>query len=478
MQRGALDKFVVGSRPSKERIDECKPPLPHGIVFETPEHIKAIDQIIYQGRCCCLTGEAGAGKSELTKYLYKWLSNIYGESTVHVTATYGTAAANMEIPGAQTFHSLMGIQLGTKRMADGTMKMITPDEAFNRVKKLKADVLTQANVIIIDEISALGGNFFTLCDQYMQRLRRQKGVFMGGVLVVVVGDFSQIPPINDINVFERESWVKNFNRSNIVYLKSNYRQNGDDAYLSLLQDLRTGVLQYKKFTLTKENAKVFCSLAKPLEERPDYDPTQIVVKIVATREEAKQINDMELAKLPEPEISFVATSDGDENIISLWRKNLLCAERFSLRIGARVMLTKNLDVPSGLVNGAAGRVTSMSPDGTSATIFFPSLGMSFPVGTYTWKEIDLFGTCTASYTQVPLMLAYATTVEKSQGMTLPRVKIDFARMFNHGEVARKVYVAMSRVRRLEHMQLVNIDSIDWTKMLQDAKVAKYTKAIK
>jgi hypothetical protein len=477
MERGALDDFVVGSRPSKDRIDACKPPLPEGVMFDSPDHVRAIDTIVYKGKTCFISGEAGAGKSELMKYMRTWLANLYGESTVHVCATYGTAAANVGIKGAQTFHSFIGAQLGKKRGHDGVERMMTADEAYQQLKPKKLKTIAEANVVFLDEISAMGEKYFDLAEKMCRKVRRNPDVFFGGIQFVFIGDLLQIPPIGDKMVIFGKTWTKNIRKENIVYLRSNYRQNGDEEYRLLLRELRDGEFKYKETTLSKSCLRTFFGLATPLAERPGYNPEDTVVNIVATRKEAQAINDMELGKLPGPEVRFVAEATGPDNIVAMWRDRLLCQERFSLRVGARVMVTVNVDVKNGIVNGTSGEVRSMGMDGAYVSIYVPRLGRTIDVVAYKWEEREYDGTVVATYTQMPLMLAYATTVEKSQGQTLDKACVDFARMFEFDVDARKIYTALSRTRRLADLEVKNIPRIDWNKMVQNKEVVKYNRAI-
>ena len=466
MKGRELEKYLaspVGTDPST-----CQPELPPGIKFDQPEHALAIRKCVYEKESIFLTGCAGSGKTTLVKHLIGWMKNIYGKKEVKTTATYGSAAVNTTIPGASTFHKFMGIGIGKKR---GEKTWMTKEQAFASVNRDAVVGIREAKVLFLDEMSAMPYEYFELANHVAQRVRGQPGVFFGGIQLVLLGDIKQLPPTEGTLIVLGPLWRQYGMDHNTILLRKNYRQSGDQSFLDMINEMRDGKQLYKNFCFSKKGIRLFLKCAKPHEERESYRPEEIIVTIVSTREEAKQINDTELAKLNTPKFVYSAIAKGDPFYHDQFRKHLLTPEILVVKPGARVLITANVDVEEGLCNGAPAVVERCEQKVVAVRLQHSDRVVELTA--YTWMEMTDEGILLSSWTQFPLMLAYGVTTEKSQGLTIPKIRVDFANMFPFKKDIRSAYVACSRTPSAEGLEVKNIQCIDWSKMRQDPSVNEW-----
>lgn len=405
-----------------------------------------------------VTGAAGCGKTFLINHILK----VYCEEKIGITAMTGVAATLYE--EGKTLHSWGGIGL-----AKGSEEDILRNVRKN--KKARAN-WTDSRMLIIDEVSMMTLELFEKLDYVARKLRKSEN-FYGGLQLILCGDFCQLPPVGStMYCFESELFMTNID---CYLLEENFRQQSDNEFQNLLNEMRYGFL-------SKENNLKLKS--RIVSEIPSNEhgiiPTQVFPKNV----EVDSINEEEYSKLNNTEHSYECTTKvmDNENTIVLKEthvlfqkacefmdKTSLLQKELKLCLGAQVMLVVNYDMDLKLANGTRGVVSGFNEiapfypivtfkNGTKQTI------SSFPV------THDL-GYATITRSQVPLKLAWAITVHKSQGMTLDYIISDLRNVF----LPSQIYVTLSRVRSLDGLYL---QGINLTRIKCDQKVKKFYDELK
>lgn len=378
-------------------------------------------EILKSGRNVFLTGEPGSGKTHTVNRFIEWCRNngrVYG-----VTASTGVAATHI---GGQTIHAWTG--LGIKRkMSDGAMANLLGNEYA--VKRI-----TGADVLIIDEVSMLDAVMIDNIDYVLQQFRGPKP--FGGMQVVFVGDFFQLPPVvrgeEDIKfAFESESWTAA--DPAICYLTEQHRQS-DALFLEILSAMRAG-------TITKEHKRLLKAAVRA--QVPE-------TRLFTHNEDVDRINEKELRKIEGDEHTFEMTSAGIPFLVSLLKKHCLAPETLRVKLGATVMFVRN-NFDEGYVNGTIGKVVGFNFNGTPIVETKDGKRIVPEMAEWSFEEN---GRAKAVITQIPLRLAWAITVHKSQGMSLDEASVDLSRAFEYGQG----YVAISRVRTLEGLHLEGLNA--------------------
>ena len=380
--------------------------------------------ILLSGRSALLTGAAGTGKTHL-------LNNFIAQARkrgkkVSVTATTGLAATHL---GGNTIHSWSGIGVSDH----------LPNNFFERLSKTRRDVISKTDVLIIDEISMLHDFRLDMIDKVLRTVRENDQPF-GGIQLVMSGDFFQLPPVNRPNeqgggfVVYSDAWQEL--RPAVLYLERQYRQN-DEQLLEILTALRTGDVRRRH---------VEALLARTKIEPPDGDITELHTVNV----DVDDINIQKLAELPGKERSYQQTTTGSKIYVENLQRSVLAPENLVIKLGALVMAVKNS--PQKLyANGSIGTVVDFEPLTEYPVVEFRD-GRRVTMVPDVWELRD-GERKRASISQVPLRLAWAITVHKSQGMTLDAAKIDLRKAFVEG----MGYVALSRVRDLDNLYLYGIN---------------------
>jgi len=369
-----------------------------------------------------LTGEPGAGKTHTINEYIRWLRERGVEPAV--TASTGIAATHV---GGMTIHSWSGI---------GIKKNVTDWDIENIQSREKTALrIVHSKVLIIDEISMLDAATLESVDRVLRSLRRRPMMPeepFGGLQVIFVGDFFQLPPVSRgeaaLFCFASNAW-KEANPV-VCYLSEQHRQE-DGKYLDLLNAVRQGdVQEHHRETLRGR--------------------MQIEKKVKATRlhthnAEADRHNDDSLSKVEGNAHVFHMTSRGARSLVEGLKQNCLSPETLTLKEGASVMFTRN-NFEEGYVNGTLGEVVGFAPNGYP--IVKTKTGRRIEAAPGEWSITD-GPKILAQVTQIPLRLAWAITVHKSQGMSLDAAVIDLSQAFEYGQG----YVALSRVRSLEGLFL-------------------------
>jgi len=372
-------------------------------------------EILKQGRNVFLTGEPGAGKSYTIDLFTDWLEGM--GIRYAVTASTGIAASHIQ---GTTIHSFCGM---------GIQRNLT-EEQLNRIvfNHWKREAILPVKVLIIDEVSMLDAVNINDVDRILRAMHGNEQPF-GGIQVVFVGDFFQLPPVSKDKTaqfaFESEAW----NRANlrVCYLTEQHRQS-DPEFLDILTNMRSG-------KLTEEQK------ARLLECQTKEPPKTILFTHNA---DVDHINRVELAKIEGNSRTYNMQSSGIDFLVENLKKNCLSPEKLELKVGAVVMFTRNR-TDEGYVNGTIGEVIDLTP---GFPVVRTSDGVVVVVKPAVWEHIEK-DVVKAHIEQFPLRLAWAITVHKSQGMSLDSASIDLRNAFEFGQG----YVAISRVRSLAGLHL-------------------------
>ena len=403
---------------------------------------QALD-ILKLGENVFLTGAPGAGKTYLLNEYIRYLQSHNVE--VATTAYTGIAASHLS---GRTLHSWAGLSFG----------IITPEQERERIHAnefLKARIC-DAKVLIIDEISMLHPAEFDRVDFICKTARGSVEPF-GGLQLICTGDFFQIPPVQkgdmagaegDISS-EGEQFVIDCNawksaRMRTCYLHEQHRQ-GDPQLLGILDEIRAGHVGSESLALLK--SRLHAPVAAPIG----------IARLYTHNENVDEINGAELQKLSPPEVVYDVAERGAAKFIEKLKKDNK-VDLLALRKGSRVMFTRN-NRGMGYANGTLGEVVDfVNVEDEEASEPLPVV-LTFDrrrilVTREAW-ELEEDGKVRASVRQMPLKLAWAITVHKSQGMTLDAAEIDLSRAFDRG----MGYVALSRVKRLENISLLGLNEL-------------------
>ena len=440
--------------------------------------------ILKTGQNVFLTGSAGSGK---TYTLNQYIDYLRARRVpVAVTASTGIAATHMN---GTTIHSWSGI---------GIKDELTDRDLSNLSRKqFLADRLKDTAVLIIDEISMLHAKQINLVSQVLKHVRKNDKAF-GGIQVVVAGDFFQLPPIGSKGetnrekfAFMSEAWLEA--KFHICYLSEQHRQVSEAANGGL--DLDDILNQIRRQEVTFE---AIAALEATFDQNVDIKRTRLYTHNL----NVNSINDKELAALEGEMMRFTATSTGDSKLVETLKKTVRTQDDLVLKVGAKVMFIKNnteLGVSNGTMgeligfaavkinddkdnsddlieddsestendtdNNIKGKGKKTTKDKDKPKVKKPSTQKMPVVRLNSGREViaepeewiieDETGDVLASYEQVPLCLAWAITIHKSQGMTLDAAEIDLSRTFELGQG----YVALSRLKSLAGLQLLGMNDM-------------------
>jgi ATP-dependent DNA helicase PIF1 len=406
------------------------------------EQQKVLDTLA-EGHNVCMTGCGGTGKSYVLKQLETRLGPVLEaklgkKPVIHITALTGCAALLLG-PEASTLHSWSGIGLGKEDVSDLIWKIQRNGRAKRNWKV--------CDLLVVDEISMLTVELLEKLDDIGKRMRRCFDKPFGGIQLLLVGDFCQLPPVKQLTfAFESERWSAIVPK--VIELSTILRQK-DPVFQKVLTEARAGRLSPESIALLKGRMGL------------DWKSHRIRPTLLFPRNaEVNMINDANLKALKGPLKTFEAgisyadlkvaaktnikTEDFKRSVAALDR-DAMYRDKLLLAQEAQVMLITNLDVGSGLVNGSRGVVIGFDTLGAPLVEFLG--GQRLPISLHKW-EID--GYPGVFRTQYPLRLAWACTIHKAQGATLDSALIDIgSNTFEYGQA----YVALSRVRSLEGLYI-------------------------
>lgn len=388
---------------------------------------EALD-LLKLGENVFLTGAAGTGKT--------WLLNAYIDYlrahhvAVAVTASTGIAATHLN---GRTVHSWSGMGVRRELSAGDIEKLV-------RNKRLRRNY-TGARVLVIDEISMLHPWQLDMVERIARHMLDSEKPF-GGLQVVLCGDFFQLPPVSSNGTeaaakFAYESAAWRDGEFQVCYLQEQRRQD-NDPLLGVLNDIRNGV--------AGERTKAPLRTRYRREPAAGSRPTKLYVRNI----NVDALNEAELEKLAGKARIFTMESSGFGALVESLKKSCLAPERLRLKAGAEVMFVKNA-ADGSYVNGTRGVITGFDAEqGWPLVRTFNNAHITAAPQEWKYEEN---GAVRASVSQVPLRLAWAITIHKSQGMTLDAAEIDLGDAFEPG----MGYVALSRLRRLDGLKLMNLN---------------------
>ena len=407
-----------------------------------------------------ITGSAGTGKSYLLKYLVEELkqqkNHLNEPKRVGICAPTGVAAV---IVGGSTLHSFFGIGLGTGSVSNLLNKISKSSAAKKRID--------ETDVLIIDECSMLSSDLLEKLDLVTREIR-SNGEFrespFGGMQIIAFGDFFQLPPVykdggrGDRNwrpfCFDSQVWSDLGLSENIIELKEVQRQENEN-FISLLNKVRVGKVQDSD--IRELNSRCLVSDTNPL-PIDGIVPTRLYV----LNKDVDSENESRLAELNSEEVVCEAIDKWRESMplgtLAATKKKMKdgismeMPDEVRLKVGAQVMLTRNKDLDKKLVNGSRGVVERFVDDGEGFSVPIVRFDCGIvtrisPVESVRYNTDGGKG-CLVRM-QVPLKLAWAITIHKSQGSTLTRALLDISSAFEYGQC----YVALSRVKCLEGLWL-------------------------
>lgn len=394
--------------------------------------------ILKTGASVFLTGEPGAGKTYTINSFVSYLREHEIEPAI--TASTGIAATHI---GGMTIHSWSGIGIKETLTPYDLDKIASSEYVNRRIRKTK--------VLIIDEISMLRADTLDMVDAVCREIKQNSEPF-GGIQVILVGDFFQLPPIfkkeiqNQQNTLIQEKKAHFAYESNawgrlkpvVCYISEQHRQD-DTGFLELLSAIRSDTVEEEHYEYMKER---FIELT----EIPD-DTT----KLYSHNLNVDKVNEEMLGKIEgEEEMPFLMDSEGNEALVTMLKKGCLSPETLLLKKGAVVMCTKN-NPKEHFVNGTLGVVESFDAYSGNPIIKTRN-GKTIEIVPMDWV-VEENGKIKAQITQIPLRLAWAVTIHKSQGMSMDAAVMDLSQVFEYGQG----YVALSRVRRLSGLYLLGIN---------------------
>lgn len=397
----------------------------------------------YMGRNLFITGPAGTGKSFITTMISEMLAGV--KKNVRRTASTGVAAVAI---GGGTIHSLLGI---------GTAKKVEAQIVHGWVnnKNYVWENFFALNTLMLDEISMMNAGHMDMIEMIPRIIKGRHDKIAGGLQMIISGDFLQLPPVEGELAFTSPIWWK-FDFVN-CYLTTSYRQL-DTSWFDMLCRIRLGEL----------TVEITASLLGRFNSIPDPDCCRLYSK----RDIVQKANEQKLARLNAPERVYFSETSGHALLKKRTRgielftyplrecepasaldKHFKVGHCIRFKVGARVMLLEN-DIKRGLCNGSVGTIVEMRDE--EIRVQFPHLEDKIMSITQSiWEMVDYVKKRIYIRIQFPLILAYAITIHKAQGMGLKQARTSLTKkeIFQPGQA----YVALSRLETLKGLDLEGFD---------------------
>ncbi|CAA6816505.1 MAG: putative helicase [uncultured Sulfurovum sp.] len=384
--------------------------------------------ILKSGKNVFITGSAGTGKTYLLQQYIEYLK----ERRIHPTIVAPTGIAASHLKG-QTIHSFFALGIRDTVVDNGYVAFLLEKSYLrSRFSKLK--------VLIIDEVSMVSPEIFASMDKVLRAFKNNPAPF-GGVQVVISGDFFQLPPVSREFKEKRFAWqapVWKKLELKSCYLEKKFRQD-DDRLIKILDEIRSGEVSEQSQTTLE------ACFHNELTEK------MTVTKLYTHNVDVDRINLEELSKLSTKAQTFNYSSKGSVKNIEKIFKTALVLESLTLKKGAMVIFIKN-NPEKFYVNGTTGVVIGFEGD---LPIVQTATGQKIRVVMEDWTLENDKGENVATVSQIPLRLAWAITIHKSQGMTLDAAQIDLSQTFEVGQG----YVALSRVKSIEGLRLLGLNAM-------------------
>jgi ATP-dependent DNA helicase PIF1 len=412
----------------------------------------AFDKYV-EGKNIFITGPGGSGKSELIRRIYQHATRNFKD--IHVCALTGCAAVLLNC-NAKTIHSFAGIGLG-----NGNIERLVQKIKQNKFAK---NMWRTTEILIVDEVSMMSLKLFDALNHIGKAMRNNCSRPFGGIQVIFSGDFYQLPPVGNKEeldttrfCFESDDWNSVFHRDCQVQLKKIFRQQSDDTYVSILNQIREGKIKRKTNDILLQYVGRKCD-----------DADLVVTKLFPTKNKVETINNNKMAELVGEEREYIMKyitnaeptakheqhySDSEiQYELEYMGNNLICDKTIKIKVGSQVMCVINIQSDQGvdICNGSQGIVTGFCEITGCPKVKYNN-GREMVMARHTWTSEKIPG---IGVTQVPLILAWALTIHKSQGATLDAAEIDVGSgIFECGQT----YVALSRVKSLNGLYLTSFD---------------------
>lgn len=403
-----------------------------------------------------ITGPGGTGKSALIKKIYQHA--IFNGKKIQICALTGCAAVLLNSK-AKTLHSWAGIGLG-----NGTIEELIRKINLNKFTKAS---WRETDILVIDEVSMMSLKLFDLLNAIGKLIRNNPKPF-GGIQLIFSGDFYQLPPVGnkeDLDTsrycFESSEWNIVFQQENQIQLKKIFRQT-DEVYANILNQIREGKIKRKSHNILLQYVGKAYSTDLVVEPTKLFPTKNKVESINISKLESldgeekeysmKYVTDLEVPKLDKQQrLSYSEKEIQTE--LNYLADNLICDKNIKLKIGCQVMSIVNIQSERGLdvCNGSQGIVVGFC-DITKCPIVKYNNGIKMTMTRHVWCSEKIPG---IGISQIPLILAWALTIHKSQGATLDVAEIDIGSgIFECGQT----YVALSRVKSLDGLYLTTFDA--------------------
>jgi ATP-dependent DNA helicase PIF1 len=394
-----------------------------------------------------ISGSAGTGKS----YLLNFLKINFSNDSLQITSSTGVSAVNI---GGATIHSWSGIGLANQPVEKIIENIFTPK--FSKIRQR----IIHTKTLAIDEISMISKQTFEIIDQVFKKVRKNTKPF-GGIQVLFFGDFLQLPPVSGFNeqhefCFKSEVW-RDLELYNII-LDTSFRQK-DQYFIKLLNNLRIGKIDAEDKTSLLSRLNI-------------VDHNSIIRPTILTTHNYKvlAVNENYLKNIPHKELVFNAEFEGDQYKIEFLQKNCVAYKQLRLKVGSQVMMIKNTLSKEGIVNGSLGIVKDFSAKKNYPIVEFANNKiMTISPESWAYEQYDVKTNLLkieATMTQIPLILSWAITIHKSQGLTLDKISCDLEHSFSAGQS----YVALSRARSLEG---VFLESLNFNKIIVSSEAVNF-----
>jgi ATP-dependent exoDNAse (exonuclease V) alpha subunit len=388
----------------------------------SPEQALALE-LLESGENVFLTGGAGSGKSHLIRTFTGQNSSKSASKLFPILASTGAAAV---LIGGRTFHSFFGLGI----MEGGLEATVRKAANDRRVMKRVSDI----EGFILDEVSMIPAAAFEAAE-LITRAARGSSLPWGGLRVIVVGDFAQLPPVTRTGTrdwaFKSSAWLES--GFQIQMLTHNHRVE-DREFLDVLADARVGKVTERVSEFLNEHVR-------------HHDPDDKATRLFPRRDQSENFNLSELKQINEEATVIDSIYLGESRYIESLQKQAPIPNQLVLKPGCKVLFLQN-DPQKRWVNGTRGTVVNIAPD--KITVEKDGSHRDLAVEKTMFSLMDAEGQVKASVLNFPLSLAYATTIHKSQGATLDELWVDLSRLWEPGHA----YVALSRLKSASGLRVL------------------------